>query len=263
MKTPIAAAALAFALLCGASPALAAKWPNGAKAAVVLTYDDALTSQLDHAVPLLNQAGFKGTFFLSSVKQADLPRWRAAAAEGHELGNHTIFHPCSAASFAADPRYTSEAYTVASMLKEIEQQNVLLTAIDGKPRHGMATPCGQSVAGGTDYLEALRKADLVTYVRGVNVTPDDLRTDASKLDLMHVPARGFPESATGPELIAFAEQGRDGGGLAVFLFHGVAGDYVQVSEDAHRALVQWLAAHRKEVWVTTLEQALDWARAHP
>jgi peptidoglycan/xylan/chitin deacetylase (PgdA/CDA1 family) len=244
------------------SAASATEWPNGAKAAVVLTYDDALTSQLDHAIPLLDQSGFKATFFLANVKQADIARWRAAAAEGHELGNHTIFHPCAAANFPADPRYTSEAYTVPSMLKEIQQQNVLLTAIDGKPRHGMATPCGQSVAGGTDYLEALREAGHVTYVRSVNVTPEDLRRDAAKIDPMHVPARGFPESATGAELIAFAEQGR-AGGLAVFLFHGVAGDYLQVSDSAHRELITWLAAHRKEIWVTTLQQALDWARAHP
>jgi hypothetical protein len=80
---------------------------------------------------------------------------------------------------------------------------------------------------------------------------------------MHVPARGFPESATARDLIAFAKQGRDGGGLAVFLFHGVAGDYLQVSDAAHRELVAWLAANRKDVWVATLQEALDWAKAHP
>lgn len=264
MKRRLFAAIAAFVAGLVAAPAASAtEWPNGAKTAVVLTYDDALTSQLDHAVPLLNQAGLKATFFLANVKQADVPRWRAAAAKGHELGNHTIFHPCSAASFPADPRYTSESYTVPSMLKEIEQQNVLLTAIDGKYRHGMATPCGQSVAGGADYLEALRAAGLVTYVRGVNVTPEDLRGDASRIDPMHVPARGFPESATGRDLITFAEQGREGGGLTVFLFHGVAGDYLQVSDAAHRELVAWLATNRKDVWVTTLQEALDWAKANP
>ena len=253
----------AACLVAGASAASATKWPNGATAAVVLTYDDALTSQLDHALPVLDAAGFKATFFLANVKQADVPRWRAAAAAGHELGNHTIFHACSASSFPADPRYTSEAYTPASMLKEIEQQNVLLAALDGKPRHGMATPCGQSLAGGTDYLEALRAADLVSYVRGVEVAPDDLRADVAKIDPMHVPARGFAETVAGPELIAFAEQARAGGGMAVFLFHGIAGDYLQTSDAAHGQLVAWLAAHRKDVWVTTLQAALDWAKAHP
>lgn len=30
-----------------------------------------------------------------------------------------------------------------------------------------------------------------------------------------------------------------------------------------RELIAWLAAHRSEVWVTTLQGALDWAKAHP
>src|ERR671932_697519 len=82
--------ALALGLVCAVPAAAGTNWPNGAKAAVVLTYDDALDSQLDHAVPVLDAAGFKATFFLAGVKLADVLRWRAVAAEGHELANHTI-----------------------------------------------------------------------------------------------------------------------------------------------------------------------------
>ena len=211
-------------MICDISVATATEWPHGVKAVVVLTYDDALESQLDHAVPQLDAAGFKGTFFLSGVKQNDVPRWRAIATEGHELGNHTIFHPCAAATMPADARYTTEAYTPASMLREIEQGNVLLTALDGRKQHGFATPCGQSVAGGVDYLETLRKANLVTYVRGVVAAPIDLRTDATKIDPMHIPARGFPAGVTSAQLIDFVKEAEAGGGMAVFLFHGVGGD---------------------------------------
>ena len=57
-------------------------WPNGARAAIVLTYDDAVRSQLDNAIPALDAAGLKGTFFLSNVRQADVGRgrlWRRPA----------------------------------------------------------------------------------------------------------------------------------------------------------------------------------------
>jgi len=255
--------ALALGLVCSVSTASATKWPGGAKAAVVLTYDDALNSQLDHAVPLLDAAGFKATFFLSGLKVADVPRWRAVGAAGHELANHTIFHPCAASKFSTEPRNTSEAYTPASMLKEIEQQNVLLTALDGKATHGFASPCGQTMAGGVDYLEALRAANLVTYVRGVYTSADDLRADVGRMDPMHVPSRGFDEGVAGAQLIDFAKQAQAGGGMAVYLFHGVGGDYLQVSDSAHRELIAWLVAHRSEVWVTSLQGALDWAKAHP
>ncbi len=131
---------IVLGLVLGMTVADATQWPKGARAAVVLTYDDALTSQLDHVVPVLDAAGFKGTFFLANVKLADVQRWRAVANEGHELANHTIFHACAAAQFPADPRYTTEAYTPASMLREIEQQNVLLTSLDGREEHGFDTP---------------------------------------------------------------------------------------------------------------------------
>jgi hypothetical protein len=45
-------------------------WPaKGKKAAIVLTYDDALRSQLDIAIPQLNTAGFHGTFFSAQAHQ--------------------------------------------------------------------------------------------------------------------------------------------------------------------------------------------------
>jgi peptidoglycan/xylan/chitin deacetylase (PgdA/CDA1 family) len=255
MKAGFIGLALAVALC---SPGQAAgsdgRWPDGARAAIVLTYDDALTSQLDNAVPALDEAGFKGTFFLSNVKQADVLRWRRAAEGGHELGNHTIFHACPAAVYPTDPRNTSEAYTIPTMLKEIEQQNVLLTALDGKARHGLATPCGESLAGGEDYIEALRAADLVDYVRAANASPEDIAVGIPRGDVMHIPARGFPEGVTGQELIAYAEQARSQGGMAVFLFHGIAGDYLQASDAAHRELIAWLVEHRDELWVATLAE---------
>ena len=238
----------------------ATRWPGGAKAAVVLTYDDALPSQLDHAVPALDAAGLKGTFFLANVRAQDVARWRAVARDGHELGNHTIFHPCRATAFPADPRYTTEAYTPASMLKEIAQQNVLLTALDGKTRHGFATPCGETKVGGVDYLEPLRQAGLVTYARGVSASPAELSADVGAIDPMHVPARGFGEGDDATRMFAFVEEAEASGGMAVLLFHGVGGDHLAVTNAQHRAFIAWLKAHRRELWVTTLQQALDWAK---
>ena len=238
-------------------------WPDGAKAAVILTYDDALHSQLDNVVPVLDAAKLKATFFLSGVQRKDVDRWRAVAASGHELANHTIFHPCAKQDYPADPRFTSEAYTPASMLREIEQQNVLLTAIDGHQQHGFATPCGETRAGGVDYLEALRQANLVNYVRGVYTSPADLQADVSKLDPMHVPSQGFGDGTTVAQLTDLVQRAEAGGGWAVFLFHGVGGDYLQVSDPVHREFIAWLVNHRKDVWVTTLQGAIDWAKAHP
>ncbi|MBN9465592.1 polysaccharide deacetylase family protein [Brevundimonas sp.] len=247
------------------APLTASAWPNGRKAAIVLTYDDALPSQIETALPALDARGLKGVFFLSDIRAEDIPAWRAAAQAGHELGNHTPFHPCLSTTFKADPRYTLEAYSPASLLREIRLQNTLLTAIDGRTSHGFATPCGQTTAGGEDYIEPLRASGLVTYSRGVSASSADLSKAVADLDPMNVPARGFSSTDSDGDMIDFAEQAMAGGGLAVFLFHGVGGDHLAVSSKDHAAFLDWLNNHQREVWVTTLGEALAWRdpAAHP
>jgi len=162
------------AAMVSAQQSMPTTWPGGHRAAIVLTYDDALRSQLDNAVPVLDAAGFKGTFFLSGTfKQEDVDRWRAVAKRGHELGNHTVFHPCAKGSFDMPPQQDTANYSVAWMLKEIGAMNTMLAAIDGKPEHTFATPCGQHVAGGEDYLPALRTSGLTKYVRAASDPESD------------------------------------------------------------------------------------------
>jgi peptidoglycan/xylan/chitin deacetylase (PgdA/CDA1 family) len=248
MRT-IVAVLTAAGLAAGLTMAAGA-WPGGKKVAVVLTYDDALTSQLDIAIPALDAAGLKGTFFVtgSGLKPETIGRWRAAAANGHELGNHTLFHACSRAAYPAPERYTTEAYTVDTMLAEIRTMNTMLTAIDGKATHAMATPCGTHTAGGTDYLPALRQSGMVRYDRGVVGTPGD------PLD---VPSMWFSDKATGAEMIAAVEKAEQTGGMIVLGFHGVGGDYLTVSAEAHAQLVAWLKAHADTVWVAPFSTVLD------
>jgi peptidoglycan/xylan/chitin deacetylase (PgdA/CDA1 family) len=244
-------AAVACAVFAAvACAAMAGPWPGGKHAAVVLTYDDALTSQLDIALPALDAAGLKGTFFLtgSGLKPETVARWRAAAAAGHELGNHTVFHACARAAYPAPERYTTETYTVDTMLTEIRVMNAVLTAIDGKPVHAMATPCGAHLAGGVDYLPALRQSGLVRYDRGVGGTVGD------PLD---VPSVWFAGKATGADMIAAVEKTEATGGLIVFGFHGVGGDYLTTSAEAHAALVAYLKAHQDTLWVAPFSTVMD------
>jgi sialate O-acetylesterase len=70
---------------------------RGKKCAVVITYDDALDQHLDNAIPVLDSLGLKATFYLtafSNSMQKRLNDWKNLATKGHELGNHTLYHPC-------------------------------------------------------------------------------------------------------------------------------------------------------------------------
>jgi peptidoglycan/xylan/chitin deacetylase (PgdA/CDA1 family) len=70
-------------------------WLGGARAAVSLTYDDGYDSQLENAAPVLDEFSLKATFFLTVQNmQARLEEWKFLAQKGHEVGNHTMTHPC-------------------------------------------------------------------------------------------------------------------------------------------------------------------------
>jgi peptidoglycan/xylan/chitin deacetylase (PgdA/CDA1 family) len=250
---------LAVAMMATQAVAMAGPWPDGKRAAVVLTYDDALVSHLDIAIPALDAVGLKGTFFLTGSKIApeQIARWRSAAAEGHELGNHTIRHACPHANYPPAKKIdTSEAYDVDTMLAEIRTMNTMLTAIDDKPQHSYATPCGQHLAGGVDYLPALRASGLLRYTRSADPS-------GRPLDPMDVPARFFPSNATGPELIAAVQDAEGKGGMIVLGFHGVGGDYLSVSAQAHAQLLAYLKTHSDTIWVAPFSTVMDYATSHP
>ncbi len=247
--------AMGFAGVAEAQPA--PQWPGGHRAAIALTYDDSLASQLDVAVPQLDAAGFKGTFFLMGRQIGpNMLRWRAAAAEGHELGNHTINHPCAAATYDMPVQYTSESYNVPVMLTEIGVMNTYLQAIDGRTDHPFATPCGQQIAGGANYVDALRTARLTRFVRAASPQPP------GPFDPFNVSCQFFGADSTAQQMIDYVDRVRRSGGYAVIGFHGVGGDYLAVSAEAHQALIAYLKAHEREIWVGTFSQVMDAVAAH-
>lgn len=244
--------------LCVPVAAKPPAWPGGRELAVVLTYDDALSSQLDIAIPQLDAAGLKGTFFLvgSALRPEDIGRWRAAAAEGHELGNHTLFHPCARGRYDMPPQYNAESYSVVTMLAEIRTMNTMLTAIDGKPQHPFAMPCGDTQAGGQDYVEPLRTSGLTRYARGVTQLAS---VDPGHFDAFAVPSLWFQENVTGAELIDAVKRAEPSGGFIVLGFHGVGGNHLSVPAAAHAELVAYLKAHESTIWVAPFSEVLDYA----
>jgi len=73
---------------------------TGRRGAVSLTFDDGTANQLVNAVPPLEERELRGTFYLNPsdrLMNEALGAWQAVAARGHEIGNHTLTHPCPSA----------------------------------------------------------------------------------------------------------------------------------------------------------------------
>jgi hypothetical protein len=220
-------------------------WPGQRHAAIALTYDDALGSQLDVAIPQLDAAGLKGTFYLMGRQIGpNVPRWRTAAAHGHELGNHTVNHPCARGTYDMPEQYTSEAYTVDVMMTDIRVMNGFLQAMDDKPMHSLATPCEQNLAGGQDYLAPLAQTHLVNFIRDHRTMPTSVRYTSFT-------------NTSGAQMIQWVEEVRRAGAAGVVVFHGVGGDYLNVSGEAHQQLVAYLKAHDREIWTDTFSKIME------
>ncbi|CAL1517934.1 polysaccharide deacetylase family protein [Chitinophaga sp. MM2321] len=237
------------------------KWPGGKKAAIVLSYDDGLTSQLDIGIPQLNKYKLTGTFFLTgSVTEDQMLRWRSISKQGFELANHTLYHPCSERMYKNSPQYYAENYDVNTTLREIGMMNKILFGIDGKRTRTFAFPCSESLAGGVDYTDSLKRSGLIKYVRWGG-DEKAVITDLKGLNFFRVPSWGVTNSPDGNALIAFVKAAQQKGGLGVFMFHGVGGDYIEVSAQAHEQLLQYLASHGNDVWVATFQEVMDYIAA--
>lgn len=218
-------------------------WPNGARAAVSLSYDDTLNSQLDNAVPVLDKHGIKASFYLilsSEVLFDRMDEWRKLASNGHELGNHTIYHPCSASQPDRDwvrPHNDMDQRTVEHMRDEVRVANTFLKAIDGKSERTLTPPCGDVRTRDGNYLEHIK--DLVVAVKG----SESLASGVVSYDI--------PSNLTGTQLIAIVERAAKRGGFANIIFHGVGGDHLAVSTQAHAELIAHLAANPKIYWTDT------------
>ena len=259
------ATSLALFVALVASPTIAAAqkpfaWPDGKKAAVSLAYDDALDSQLDHAIPALDKHGLKGSFYLQLSRDPvrdRLAEWRAAAANGHELGNHTLFHQCSGSLPArewVEPQRDLDKTPVAQMKDQVRLANVMLNAIDGKTERTMTVPCGDVMAQDGNYVQSVAPEFVAIKLGNGAVTPDMLALDP------HAVTVEAPADVTGAQLIARVKDAAAKGTMANFTFHGIGGDYLTVSNEAHEELLQHLASHPDVYWVDTFLNIMKYVK---
>jgi peptidoglycan/xylan/chitin deacetylase (PgdA/CDA1 family) len=192
------------------------RWPEGRRGAVSLTYDDGFASQLDYAMPQLEALGLRGTFFVTAneipSRDAD---WRAAAARGHEIENHTIDHPCDLR------RFTTKDY----LKREIAPMEDYLDIIAGESRPRLyAYPCdatnlgpGSANSQARRYARMLKAAGIVAARTSEGEPNDPARFHAGAYRL-HALAVGY--DAIDPAAVAaYIQLAATRGHWAILVFH--------------------------------------------
>ena len=122
------------------------QWPDGKRCAVSFSFDDARKSQLDVGMPILDEFDVRATFYVSLTPFREASRaWRAAFDRGHEIGNHTVNHPCSANYHWC--KVHVEDYTLEQMERELADAQHAIHEATGVVPSTFAYPCGNTWVG--------------------------------------------------------------------------------------------------------------------
>jgi len=234
-------------------------WPKDARAAVSLTYDDGLDSQLINVAPALEAHGFRGTFFLTEENMnARLADWQALAARGHEVGDHTVTHPCDLRP------YTGARFDA----KELAPMEAYLDANFNAPRPRLfAYPCGATELGAHGGVNARRRAYIQLMRRDflaariVDGGPNDPRLVKRFRYLLQASAPTYDHDD--PKLATdYVQSAIDRGYWAILIFHDVVDqrtDTGQTSIATHQAILDWIAA--QPVWCAPMRQSFTYIEA--
>jgi sialate O-acetylesterase len=206
--------------------------------------------------------------------QTRLNDWKKLPAKGHELGNHTLFHPCIGGPGRTwlKPEYDMRNYTVQRMVDETRMTNLFLQALDARPparagTHGedsvgwgktkrtFAFTCGDMKIGDSSFINAM-KNDFVAARAVRNQMHKINEIDLYNVDCFMV------NGETGAEMIEWAKKAVETNSLLVVLFHGVGGgNALNVSLPAHREFLHYLKKNEKDIWIAPMLEAAEFIKS--
>jgi hypothetical protein len=239
------------------------EWPDGKRCAVSITYDDGLRCHVDFVAALLESRGLRGTFYANI--QSDIMQrpelWGSLAARGHELGNHSCFHPCRQDKPTdhpwLHPPFNLADYTPRRWVEEMKTANMILTLLDGKKTRSFGNTCHNTSLGRDPNRVELSTLmpDLFIAGRGRQtskiITPENLNW----YELGCFGADGETLEKLKPQL----EATRDAGGWIIYCLHGVgkigAHNMLNMDEPEHRKLVDYLGENSKDYWTVPVAEA--------
>jgi hypothetical protein len=236
-------------------------WPLQRSCAISLTYDDGLTSHAHELAPALAELGLPATFFVPI--ESDLirnpERWRRVAEMGHELGNHTIFHPCHKSVKEdrswVEPCFDLSEYTESRFRRELSVASGVLAAIDGCHERTYGNTCFETTLGPRSAPKSMTEVlrPLFVAARG-RLTGRPTQPDV-ELDPFDVGTTQI-DGCSIEQLQEIVEGARASHGWAVLSAHGVgpAHHELYVEEEAHWSFVRWLRS-QPDVWVATFIDA--------
>lgn len=218
-------------------------WQGFRLAAVSYTFDDGCSNQYAIAIPMFNEFDFDLTMY-PVINWS--PNWAAlqeAAAEGHEVGSHTMSHP-----------YLNQL-TIEQQVAELENsQKAINSYIEGDQCITLAYPyCVPSDLTLTKQY----------YIAARHCQGNIERTTPSNFyQISSIICGSQGAIKTAEDFSTRFERAATSNGWCVLLFHGIDNDggYSPVPSATLRASLEFLDAHRDVFWVSTFSNVVRYIK---
>ena len=245
-----------------ASPDRTFAWPSGKRAAISLSFDDGRASQVDVGLGVLDAAGAKATFYVvPSAVAGRREGWLRAVAAGHEIGNHSLTHPCSG-NFPWAREKALEQFTLARIQQELEDANTQIAKLLGVTPITFAYPCGQTFVGRGDGTTSYVPVVSRLFLAGRGWL-DEAPNDPSAVDLAQVFGASMDDQ-TFEELRPLVDQTLESSGWLVLGGHDIGTTPGrQVTRVATlRTLLEYAGHPRHGLWIDTVANVARHIRAY-
>lgn len=234
-------------------------WPDGKKMALSLTFDDARLSQADTGILLLDKHGIKATFYIlpeSMLQRVDT--WKKAVANGHEIGNHSINHPCTG-NFDWSRDKALEDYSIGKMKVELDSANRLIKEVLGVTPASFAYPCGQAFTGrsiGTQSYVPLVASMFESGRSWLNGLPND----PTFCDLTQLTASGL-DGKSFEQVLEMIETAKATGAWLILAGHEMQVDGDQTSRlETIDAICRYASDPVNGIWVDNISNVTSWVK---
>jgi len=228
------------------------EWPEGKQVGLSLSFDDARGSQVEVGIPILDRHNVKATFYIvECMYEKRIDQWKSAAANGHELGNHTVTHPCGC-NFGFKEEGNLEDLTLEDIAADIDEATAKIENVFGLTPATFAYPCGQQYVGRGENTRSYIPVVSERFVAGRGFR-DEANNLPAVVDLARAAGTdfdGMPFETMKRQLEGAVASGR----WIVFAGHEVGPDGGQtVIDSALDELCAYASDPANGIWIDTVE----------
>jgi len=225
------------------------------RGAVSLSFDDGRKTQAKVVIPQLNKRGLRGTFYLCPGHEGYIhlmDDWVQASEDGHEIGNHTMTHPCSLA-FQDDPSTSGlETMSLDDIERDIlEAERILERDFPESGPRSFCYPCYQTHVGSgltrQSYVPIVARHFIAGRAAGEHGFFNHPMT-CDPFALWSTPA----DHLRGEHLIGLAERAAAQGRWLILAFHDVGDDRLGTLSFDFMEFLDFLARNSVSIWTATV-----------